>query len=94
MSPGGIPAHRTSHMPKLRSRAAGMGTDLVDIPKELEPILSAGSEVIASTISRRAYELWLERGCPEGSPEEDWFKAEAEIKHRARSSESDASGDA
>jgi hypothetical protein len=20
-----------------------------------------------------AYQLWLQRGCPEGSPDEDWF---------------------
>ena len=26
-----------------------------------------------------AYEYWLERGCPHGSPEEDWFRAEREI---------------
>jgi hypothetical protein len=26
-----------------------------------------------------AYSLWKERGCPEGSPEVDWFKAEAEL---------------
>ena len=24
----------------------------------------------------RAYRLWKERGCPTGSPEVDWFKAE------------------
>ncbi|HEY2013417.1 MAG TPA: DUF2934 domain-containing protein, partial [Bryobacteraceae bacterium] len=26
-------------------------------------------------IARVAYELWVERGCPEGSPDEDWFHA-------------------
>ena len=31
-----------------------------------------------STIAARAYELWIERGCPIGSPEEDWFRAEQE----------------
>jgi hypothetical protein len=30
-------------------------------------------------ISARAYELWMERGCPIGSPEIDWHRAEAEI---------------
>jgi hypothetical protein len=30
-------------------------------------------------ISLRAYQLWQERGCPIGSPEEDWFRAEQEI---------------
>ncbi|HEY7390520.1 MAG TPA: DUF2934 domain-containing protein [Bryobacteraceae bacterium] len=30
-------------------------------------------------ISIRAYELWVERGCPVGSPEIDWLRAEAEV---------------
>ncbi len=30
-------------------------------------------------VTRRAYELWLERGCPEGSPEDDWYRAEQEF---------------
>jgi hypothetical protein len=29
---------------------------------------------------RRAHGLWEERGCPIGSPEEDWFRAEEEIR--------------
>ena len=32
--------------------------------------------------SLRAYKLWQERGCPIGSPEEDWLRAEAEIRLR------------
>ena len=28
------------------------------------------------TIAILAYQLWLERGRPVGSPEEDWFRAE------------------
>lgn len=27
----------------------------------------------------RAYFRWQARGCPEGSPEEDWFRAEQEL---------------
>jgi len=27
-------------------------------------------------IERLAYHFWLERGCPEGSAGEDWFRAE------------------
>jgi len=26
-----------------------------------------------------AYALWQQRGCPEGSSEEDWFRAEQEL---------------
>jgi hypothetical protein len=31
-------------------------------------------------IASRAYALWQARGCPEGSPEVDWFQAEQELK--------------
>ncbi len=31
-------------------------------------------------IASRAYELWLERGCPDGSAEEDWHQAEQEVE--------------
>jgi Protein of unknown function (DUF2934) len=30
-------------------------------------------------IAKLAYALWEARGCPVGSPEEDWFRAEAEL---------------
>jgi hypothetical protein len=42
----------------------------------------AGEQKIAAL----AYHFWLTRGCPEGTPEEDWFRAEQEI---ARSQETD-----
>lgn len=29
-------------------------------------------------LARLAYFYWQDRGCPEGSPEEDWLRAEAE----------------
>jgi hypothetical protein len=33
-------------------------------------------------IAPRAFQLWKERGCPIGSPEQDWFLAEAELIHQ------------
>jgi len=36
-------------------------------------------------IARLAHELWQARGCPEGSPEEDWFRAAHELRARAES---------
>ena len=27
-------------------------------------------------VAKLAYKLWLQRGSPEGSPEDDWYKAE------------------
>ncbi len=32
-----------------------------------------------SAIAARAYELWQERGCPIGSDQEDWYRAEQEL---------------
>jgi Protein of unknown function (DUF2934) len=31
-----------------------------------------------------AHEFWRARGCPEGSPDEDWFLAEEQLRHRPR----------
>jgi hypothetical protein len=33
-------------------------------------------------IAERAYALWQARGCPEGSPEEDWLNAAQELRGR------------
>ena len=33
-------------------------------------------------IAALAYELWQARGCPNGSPEEDWFHAAQELRSR------------
>jgi len=30
-------------------------------------------------IAALAYALWQQRGCPEGSSDEDWFRAEQEL---------------
>jgi len=34
-------------------------------------------------IARLAQIYWQARGCPEGSPEEDWLRAEAELRRQA-----------
>ena len=34
-----------------------------------------------AVVAELAYRLWEERGCPEGSPGEDWYKAEFIIDH-------------
>jgi hypothetical protein len=34
-------------------------------------------------IARRAYQLWEERGKPHGSHEEDWYRAEHELRHQS-----------
>ena len=34
------------------------------------------------SVAERAYFHWLNRGCPEGSPHLDWFRAEMELQSR------------
>ena len=53
-----------------RTKAATTGHD----------ITAFGHDDIASL----AYELWQGRGCPNGSPEEDWFHAAEELRSRTR----------
>ena len=50
---------------------AGPGLDHVD------------SVTYHEQIARLAYSHWQARGCPEGSPEEDWFRAESELREQA-----------
>jgi hypothetical protein len=42
---------------------------------EEEPSSIAVLSPDEDAIAKLAYDLWIERGCPEGSPEEDWFRA-------------------
>lgn len=37
-----------------------------------------------SDIAALAYELWQARGCPNGSPQEDWFQAAEHLRSRTR----------
>ena len=44
------------------------------------PAVEAAEVDTQQEIAARAHELWIERGCPVGSPDEDWFRAEEEIR--------------
>jgi hypothetical protein len=41
-------------------------------------------EPLPEQIASLAHALWLERGCPEGSSEADWFKAEQVIREQRK----------
>jgi hypothetical protein len=43
---------------------------------------SAVAEPDPTSIATMAYHLWLARGCPHGSDQEDWFLAESLLKNR------------
>ena len=48
--------------------------------KEAEALLAYQEQIAAL-----AYKLWHDRGCPEGSPDADWFEAEELVRTRENS---------
>lgn len=40
-------------------------------------------EITTQQIADLAYFIWLDRGCPNGSPEEDWLQAESKLLVKA-----------
>lgn len=51
-------------------------------PPELVPDVGGPAPVEHEEIARLAYSYWEARGCPEGSPQEDWFGAEQELQRQ------------
>jgi hypothetical protein len=45
-------------------------------------VVVRAQEASAEDIPVLAYKLWQARGCPEGSPQEDWFRAVEELESR------------
>ncbi len=66
---------------------AMQSTKLLDDEPGIEPVglMEAADEMSAPThddIARLAYSYWEARGFAGGSPWEDWFRAEEELKRR------------
>ena len=54
-------------------------TETLTEPPQRPDRTSTSETETREEIAIRAYHLWQERGCPIGSPEEDWFTAEEEL---------------
>lgn len=48
-------------------------------PIKVNAYPNAGADYEEIRRLAREYEYWFARGCPEGSPEEDWFRAEQDV---------------
>lgn len=66
-------------------RAADVGTtESVESGEERSRDPAGGaSEIDPQQIAVLAYQYWEERGRPESSPEQDWFRAEEALRSRA-----------
>ncbi len=49
--------------------------------QEDSPDIATSNRPQESEIAEAAYYLWLKRGCPVGSDQDDWFEAEAALKN-------------
>ena len=65
-------ASRALKIDPKKSTAAGSKTQAANASTQDTNIIEA-----------RAYELWVQRGCPIGSPEVDWYQAERELRGAA-----------
>jgi hypothetical protein len=68
-----------------RVTATGAAASMA-IAKAVDPIAEsvASIPILAyEQIASLAYQYWQERGCPIGSSEEDWLRAEADLQKQA-----------
>lgn len=73
--------------PKTRAKAARTTETAPSAPrrhKKATPVAAASSDGIVSTeeIATLAFSYWESRGYHGGSPEDDWFRAETELRER------------
>jgi len=56
--------------------------------KQARESIAASTELVTEDIARMAYFMWQDRGCPDGSPDEDWFRAEETLRQMQGSDQS------
>ncbi len=71
--------------PELTPEKQAQDNDLARVAPETAPEAAEGGvQPEPADIARLAHQHWEERGRPLGTPEEDWYRAEKEIKLRGR----------
>jgi len=87
-APGIAPGERTSGTTvRGGSNAGAPGEYMPSTNTEVHSNQSSGSSdaggsYTSDDLAAHAYRCWHERGCPDGSPEVDWHRAEEELKNR------------
>jgi Protein of unknown function (DUF2934) len=62
----------------LKTEPIKSTTSAKDNPVEAEMV----EDVNENTVAALAYQLWQQRACPIGPDQEDWFRAESQLKAR------------
>lgn len=63
--------------------SAASGASVARAVNAIMEAAGSGSIPDHEQVARVAYSYWQARGCPEGSPEQDWFDAEAALRTMA-----------
>jgi hypothetical protein len=69
--------------PVVTSAAQPRAKAAVSTHKTRTTSAAVPATITAQQIADLAYYLWLDRGCPAGTSEADWFKAESELRTKA-----------
>ncbi|MFN3324917.1 MAG: DUF2934 domain-containing protein [Bryobacteraceae bacterium] len=70
--------HKSTAPKRDVKRAAG------PVAESTEPVAATPAAVSEEEIARLAYSYWEARGYTGGSPEEDWYRAERELRLQIR----------
>lgn len=84
-----MPSQRTemgSDATALQTSPVTMSSDATEVVPEMSTVgesakTAATVSPTESEIAIVAFQLWLQRGCPIGSDQEDWFQAEVMLKN-------------
>jgi hypothetical protein len=73
-----MPKHERARSKPGAATAGGAATGVAF--ESVIEATSSGAAIEHEKIARLAYSHWEARGCPHGSPDEDWFRAERELR--------------
>jgi hypothetical protein len=76
MSSKATPARITD----FADRVPAVESETPSVKNQQEAASSAPVQFTHEECSQRAYSLWQQRGCPEGSAERDWLEAEEQLR--------------
>ncbi len=76
---GAVPSRRKA---VRRGERFAQPVDSPAEPANPEPLTAAVFEPTREEIARLAYSYWEARGCQGGCPEDDWIRAESELRSR------------
>src|SRR5450759_4892885 len=80
---GAAHAHRVAEQQGKQDHLTGQEHSRQALEHSQDAHEQTQAATIGDDIAALARELWQARGCPDGSPQEDWFRAVEELRSRS-----------